>query len=292
MAKQSKFPSLFYRHLGFFEYTVIVILILAIGAGAYLLLPKRKYATVTVRIENRELLYSSYGAPQSIDTVQYIPGLEGKDAFGRLESKILTVDSFPMASDRLYGRQQSVYVTLQVAANYNAKRGTYKFRGTTMQIGDWLRADVGPVTVEGVITDINKTFIKSERKTIRIKALLKREDPLLGSEFGNTTGVDPYIADGIVVGDTMNDGEGKTIATIVEKSVVPARTIVTDLYGNIFERPNPRKVDVALTLDMAVQKIGGTFYFLSGEPVKVNSKIPLFLSAIDIEPRVTEILTK
>lgn len=280
------------KRWGFFEYTLLFLMVLALGSVAYIIIPKNGYATVTLRVGNRELLYNNEGTLPAVDTTQFVPGLEGKDAFGRLEAKILSVDSYPHPKDTLYGRIQTVFVTVKVASVYNAKRGTYKYKGTTMQMGDWMRIDIGPVTVEGVITDVNGQYAKAKPETIRVKAQLKTEDPRAGSEFANTTGVDPFVANGITVGDTMTDTNGTVIAKIVDKQTNPARTVVTDLYGHIFELPNPRKVDVYLVVDIQVRKIGDALYFLSEEPVKVNSRLPLFLNAIDIEPRITEIVSK
>lgn len=280
------------KRWGFFEYTLLALILLALGSVAYIIIPRNGYATVTIRVGNRELLYNNEGSLPVVDTTQFVPGLEGKDAFGKVEAKILSVDSYPHPKDTLYGRIQTVFVTTKVSAVYNAKRGTYKYKGTTMQMGDWMRIDIGPVTVEGVITDINGQFAKAKPETLRVKAQLKTEDPRIGSEFTSTTGVDPFIANAITVGDTMTDANGTVIATIVDKKTTPARTVVTDLYGHIFEQPNPRKIDVYLVVDLTVRKIEGALYFLSEEPVKVNGRLPLFLHAIDIEPRITEIVSK
>lgn len=278
------------RKWGFFEYLLIVLVCLFAGTALYLVVPRSKYVTVAVRVANRELYFYNEGAPPAYLSTQYVPGLEGKDVFGRLESKILSVDSFPHTYKTIYGTAQTVIVHAKVAASYNARHGTYKYRGVTIQMGDWIRVEVGPVMVEGIVVDINEKYGTAQDRTVKVRAQLKTEDPLDGTVFMGTTGVDPYIADAISVGDAVRDGSGNALATVLEKQVTPSRTVVGDLYGNLFERPHPRKVDVTMVLELKAQEIGGTLYFLDGQPLKINSRVPLYLSAIFIEPRITEII--
>lgn len=272
------------------EFSLGILCTVALVTIIYLLLPKHQYATVTVRVSNRDLSYMDEGAPPVRLISQYRKGLTGKDTFGRVVASITDVRAFPHTHRTIYGTAETVDVTVKLAVSYNNRTDVYKYKGVNVQIGEWLRVEIGPVVVDGVVTDINGKFQSAPKETVRVRALLKTEDPLDGSNFTNTTGVDPYIADAITIGDAMKETDGTVLATVIEKKVVPARTIAGDLYGNVFERQHPRKVDVTLVVDVQAKKMYGQYYFLDGEPLRINSRLPLFLEHIMVEPRVTEFL--
>ncbi len=274
------------RKWGFLEYSLLLIGVLVLASAAYAMIPRSGFATVTVRVANKGMLYTDEGTLPFPMTTQYVPGLEGKDAFGRVDAKILSVESYPHSRMLQYGTAQTVFVTVRIASS-GGSPDAVKYRGTAVQIGDPIRIDVGPVAIEGFVTDINGKYARATPKTVRVKALLKNEDPLEYSSYRASTGVDPYIADAIRIGDTMTDTGGRVLARIIEKQVVPARTISNDLNGNLFERPNPRKVDVTLTVEISVYDYGTGMFFLGSEPVKVNARLPLYLPLVTIEPRIT-----
>jgi len=244
------------KRWGFFEYTLAVIALVVCAGIVYLLAQKPEYITVVIRIANREMQYLDDGAPSAIDTRRFIPGLEGKDVFGRLNAQITGIDSFPKPQTSEYGVKRTVYVTVKLAASYNARAGTYKYKGENIVFGEWIRIEVGPVVVAGIVSDINGRLYTPEMSLMRVKAQLKTEDPRERSVFENTTGVDAYIADAIHVGDVMYDGSGNAMATVLDKIVSPARTTTSDAYGNLYDRPNPRKKDVSLLLELRVRKQG------------------------------------
>ncbi|MBI3385810.1 hypothetical protein HY031_01865 [Candidatus Gottesmanbacteria bacterium] len=278
---------------GFFEYTlaVLAVAILAGIISLYLQSRRAEYVTITVRISNRELQYNDEGAPSPLVTQLFQPGIAGKDALGRVNAEIVDVESFPKPQTTSYGAKETVYVSVKLVASYSGRTATYKYKGDTIELGNWIRIEIGPVVVEGIVYDIDGRFQKTERQTMTVKAQLKTEDPVERSIFSNTTGVDSYIADAIHVGDSMVDSHGQILAKVLEKTAVPASTLTTDSYGNVYNRPNPRKYDVFLTLELHVKKLKGDIFFLDDQPVKVNTRLPLFFSSISIEPRVTEIVS-
>jgi hypothetical protein len=279
------------KGIGFFEYVLIAIVCMGIGLVAFIALSRTAYITVTIKLENRDLLYTDNGAYSAIDVAVYKPGQIGKDAFGRVNAEIIGVRAIPMPQTTTYGNKDAIYVSLKLLAGYNKAKDVYSYQGNNLEYGDWLRVEVGPVVVEGILTDINSRFANFARKTMVVKSQLKTEDPFAPAIFQNTTGVDPYIADAIHIGDEMKDEEGHVIVTILDKSVTPADTVTTDIYGNLYDKPNPRKKDVYLTVQLSVIRVGSNYYFLDDQPVQVNSRLPLLLPLIRIEPRVTEIVS-
>lgn len=277
---------------GFFEYTFIVLVLAAlIGMSTlYSRSLKSEYITITVLLANRDRQYNDGGALSPIETQLFTVGLTGKDAFGHINAEITDVEAFQRPQITTYGTKETTYVTVKTLASYNAQSGTYIYKGENVKLGDWIRIDIGPVLLEGIVYDLQGRFQKTQEQTMTVNAQLKTEDPMDQSVFSNTTGVDPYIANAIHVGDTMIDSHARVLAKVLDKIVQPAQTLTVDAYGNLQNRPNPRKVDVFLALELHVKKVKGEAYFLDVQPVKVNSRVPLFLPSISVEPRITEII--
>lgn len=277
---------------GWFEYLLAAVVIV-VGLTLITRFSFRvEYIHVVVRVGNRELIYNDDGALHLFDILPLRPGLLTKDALGRVVAEIVDVKSFARAQFAdVYGEKYMGYVTLKLRASLDPRSQTYKFRGTNLLIGDWIRVETGPVVVMGVITDIGGQFEIAEYLTMVVSAQLKTEDPREASMFGYTTGVDSYIAESITVGDEMRDVAGNSLAKIIDKVVRPASTITVDQFGISHERPNPRKKDVILTVQLRVLKVAQDSYFFLGQPAKVNSRLPLFLSNITIEPRITKIIS-
>lgn len=159
-----------------------------------------------------------------------------------------------------------------------------------LQAGDWFRVSIQSTIVNGVLVMVPAK--QAEPPTyVTLKTRVKLESPFLYEPFSETTGIDPYTADAIIVGDKAVDSDGLVLAEVLEKTVRPASIIVTDQYGNVYERSHPRKVDVYLTLRIATQMIDDQLYYLDTIPVQVNLPIPLFLKNITVEPRIIEIVS-
>lgn len=279
------------RRFGFVAYGSIMLL-LVIAAVAYIVLsPRSKDVLVTVRLAEKDLIWTDQGSPRILVAGAIQPGMQEKDAFGRVVARVTRVVAFDQpTSESVFADKKMVYVTVRLRALHNARRNTYRYQGTMLQVGGWVRFTIQSTIINGLVVSVPA----AERgKAVRatVKAQLKTEGWHSNQPFGETTGVDRFVADAIAVGDKATDSEGNVIAEITEKRVEPATRITGDLYGNVFLKRDPRKYDVYLTVRVAAREVSNELYYLDILRLKVNSSLPLFLSRIDILPNVTEIVS-
>lgn len=276
---------------GFLEYAGITMLLI-IAALIYIFIsPKSADVLVTVRIAEKDLIWQDNGSPKGTSAEAIRVGVQGKDGLGRVIAEVTDVTSFEQPrTGTPFTTKKTMYVTLRLRASYNDKSDQYRYQGTTLQVGEWVRLSIQSVIINGIIVRV-PAGEKEKPVWVTVKAQVKSDGPLLHEPFTETTGVDKTIADAIVVGDTVKDSNGEILAEVLEKTVTPALRTSWDMYGNVFNKPHPRKYDVFLTIRLATRKVGDGLYYLDSSPIKINAPVPLFLSRIDIEPRITEIIT-
>ncbi len=279
------------QNIGFLEYAGIIVFV-ALAAIAYLFLsPKSKDVEVMVRLAEKDLIWIDNGSLRTNAASAVRAGMKEKDSLGRVIAEITRVNSFDQPStESIYATKKTVYVTVRLRASYNERTGQYRYQGMTLQVGEWVRMTMQSTVISGLIVRVPSG--QSEHVTwVTARAQLKFEGPFIHELFLETTGVDKAIAEAIVIGDAAKDSEGNVLAEILDKTVTPAIRTTWDIYGNVFNRRHPRKYDVMLTVRLAARRIGDGLYYLDSIPMKINASVPLFLSRIDIEPRITEIIS-
>lgn len=279
------------NRVGFLEYAGITTLLIIAALVYVFISPKSTDVLVTVRLAEKDLIWLDNGSPRGSAIEAIKVGIQGKDGLGRVNAEVVDVTSFDQwRTETPFVTKKTVYVTLRLRASYNSKSDQYRYQGTTLQVGEWVRLNIQSVIINGLIVRVPADE-KEEPVWVTVKAQVKSDGPFIFEPFSETTGVDKAIADAIVVGDTAKDSSGAVLAEVMEKTVTPAQRTSWDIYGNVFNVPHPRKYDVFLTLRLATRKVGEELFFLDTSPIKVNAYVPLFLSRIDIEPRITEIVT-
>lgn len=278
----------FIRRVGFLEYFgIALVLFVAIFAYFYLS-PKSTDITVTVRLADKDLIWLDSGSPKGLPAQAVKVGMKEYDMLGRVVAEVVRVTSFDQPrNESYYTNKKTVYVTLRMRASYNKKKNQYRYEGSILQIGDWVRFSVQSTMINGLIVNVPAKD-RPEPVWVTVKAQLKSEGPFIYEPFYETTGVDKATADAIRVGDTAKDSEGNILAEILGKQVTASTITASDYFGNVFLRPHPRKVDVLLTVRIATQKVEDQLYYLDVLPIKKNIPLPLFLSEIDIEPRILD----
>lgn len=280
-----------FRKVGFIEYFGILLLLLVAAFVYVYVSPKSSDILVTLRVAEKDLIWLDNGSPRGIRASTIKEGMKEVDLFGRVVAEVVKVRSFSQPqTESVYLNKKTVYVTLRLRAQYNKQKKQYRFQGTVLQASDWLRVTIQSTIVNGVLVMVPVKELPPPHY-VTLKTQIKLENPFLYEPFNETTGVDPYTADAISVGEKATDSDGFVLAEVLEKTVRPASIIVGDQYGNIFERQHPRKVDIFLTIRVAAQMIDDQLYYLDTIPLQVNLPLPLFLKNITVEPRIIEIVS-
>lgn len=279
------------RSVGLMHYLGVLAAVLLLALGYFLLAPHTQDVSVVIRLADKDMIWLDNGSPRSVSVESIRPGIKETDALGRVSAEVVRVSSFDQpVRESQYTQKKTVYVTLRLRASYNKKKDQYRYQGTVLQMGDWVRFTVQSSIINGLVMQI-PSHESQPQIPVLLKAQLKTEGPFTHEPFSETTGVDRYIADAITVGDKVTDSEGNILAEILEKTVSPATRITIDQYGVVHTQQDMRKYDVVLSLRVTARRIGDELYYLDLVRLKVNAPLPLFLSKIDIEPRITEIVS-
>ncbi len=279
------------RNMGLVHYLGALAALLLLVFGYFLLAPHTQEVSVVIRLADKDMIWLDNGSPRSVSVESIRPGIKETDAFGRVSAEVVRVSSFDQpVRESQYIQKKTVYVTLRLRASYNEKKDQYRYQGTVLQMGDWVRFTVQSSIINGLVMQIPSRN-DQQQTPVLLNAQLKTEGPFTHEPFSETTGVDRYIADAITVGDKVTDSEGNVLAEVLEKTVNPATRITIDQYGVVHTQQDMRKYDVTLSLRVTARRIGDELYYLDLVRLKVNAPLPLFLSKIDIEPRITEIVS-
>lgn len=277
--------------VGMRQYLSVLAILVSMMGGYLILGPKTRDVTVVVRLADKDARWLDNGSPRGVSAYDIQPGMKETDVFGRVASEVLRVTSFDQpVRESQYTPKKTVYVTLRLRAAYNGKTDQYRYQGTILQSGDWARFTVRSFIISGIITQIPVHAVQPPVPIV-MKMQLKTEGQFNSDQFHETTGVDRYIADAITVGDRVVDSEGTILAEVLEKNVTRASRITFDQYGGVHVQEDPRKYDIFLTVRVFAQQLGTEFYYLDSVRLKVNATVPIFLPHIDIEPRITEIMS-
>lgn len=279
------------RAIGFIHYAGMLAALVLMVMGYFIFRPQSRDVSIVVRLADKDMIWLDNGSPQSAAIQTIRPGIKEVDAFGRVVAEVTRVSSFDQpVRESQYTPKKTVYVTLTLRASYSKTKDQYRYQGVVLQAGDWVRFTIQSSIINGLVVQIPERKTE-QRVAVLLKAQMKTEGPFTREPFAEVTGVDRYIADAIVIGDTVTDSEGNVLAEVVDKAVTPALRVTVDQYGGVHYRQDPRKYDVFLTVRVFARKISDELYYLDMVRLKVNTQIPLFLSRIDIEPRITEIVS-
>lgn len=261
------------KFLNLFDFTLIIILIMVGILSAYFLLKRNKYLEITVKITNQNVLYS-LESPPSWFTEYFKPGMIVKDSFGRKLVELKKIYRYDLTPD-----VKTLYLTLNIKADYNKGSGKYSYEGKTLSIGAPIKIEFPDILVEGLVTDISG-----------LKRELKNNEILVWSTLYD---VKPYIADNLNIGDNVKDSNGDVAITIIDKKVEPAEKSVPDSLGNLHLSRDPIAKDIRLTFKLNVNKVSNSInnneYYLFGDiRILVNTVIPVHLGNIDIYPMVNK----
>jgi len=266
----------------------LIVLALIIGALGFVVFFFRKTETISIelKVTEQDVLYANSAAPSWFANL-FKPGIKTKDGLGRTIAEVTRVYSYDEVHP--YNRDPSkkaLYITMDVATTYNSRTGEYKFRGTTLAVGEAFRISLGNLLVQGLITDIEGLDNPYQEREVLVETVLQETY----QPFAETTGVDDFIVEAINEGDQVFDSEGSPVVTVVEKRVTPAEKNTFDDRGNVYLRQDPRKNDLYLTLRVKANEINGELYFFDNLRLQINSAIPLHFENISIYPMITKII--
>jgi hypothetical protein len=280
------------KKLVFIDYLFIAIFLLIVLGGFLFFKRQTVYIPVTFKVADEGDLQAAalpkvnFGNSYTpkIDYAQsFIVGDTEKNEIGKPTATITNVESYSMGPTN-----QIIFVTANIKAVYNPRKKQYTIKSRPVTYGTSIPFIFNNVTFTGLVVNFPgfETAQEVTRGTTQVRAQLREES----REFSEVSGVPPYIATAVRVGDTITNSNNEPMATVTSVDVRPAtRTVITG-GGAAVRSQDPELFDVFYTLELATKQVKDKIYMFDYFPVIVGEKVPLNFSSVSVYPTIVEIL--
>lgn len=268
------------KKIGFTGILFITFFLIILFFIYFFFLRSKKWLIVDMKITSDPATTSEYRSVPYwlINTVK--KGDQEYDGLGQIVAEVVDIKTY-----ETWGNYKEAYIKLKLNALYSSSQKKYSFSSKDLYIGGPLSVKPNGVLLEGIITAIEG--ITDTRKIVHKKVSLQIEGDA-GSYV--TSGVRPWIADTIQVGDEMKDFNGNIIAKVLEKKVEPAKRITINLYGNPLLVRDPYLVDLYLVMDLVTVEDKGLYYFKDNVKIKIFGILYYFTEKYDVSGKIINIL--
>lgn len=176
------------------------------------------------------------------------------NAIGQPTAEVLRVQIYDAG-----GTTRDVYATIKISAKKNRRTNKYRYKGEYIEIGGPVAVTLNKTLFQGLVTKIyepNESIVPPlVKKIVRVKYPDRW----------------PHEFDAVVVGDSMTDGDGTKISTIIAKEQSPSVREGIDSSGRLTYTTSPIKNDFYITMELLVEQRGEEFIFREEQYVKINN---------------------
>ena len=275
-----------FKKLTIFDYVLVSIFVFGVVFFALVFFRKQTFLTVTVKVSDDSVVWDSPGTKDWFSSLFYT-GMTEKNSVGQVQAEVLKVFSYNIKPDR-----QDVYLTLNLKGVYTKALDQYSYKGRPLLVGYPIKLQLSNINVEGVITAVGDEDSARQKKVkliVEVRTWDDKRDPYVTTNFNDTTGIRPFLADAINKDSTILDNDGGEVIKVIDKKVSDASKIVTTSDGRLFIQKNPLLKDMILTLEVEATEINGKYFLFDEIPILVGEKIPLNFSNVSIYPDITKI---
>ncbi len=186
------------------------------------------------------------------------------DAVNRPTAEVLSVDVYDSG-----GSSRDVYLLVKLEVRHNPRTNQYRYKGEPLEVGGPISLSLNGKFFPGMVTENFGAHVPT--RTYVDKTVVVRHKSRL-----------PYEYDSIVIGDTIQDGEGTAITEIIDKSRAPALDKEINITEErIVSSDSPRE-DFYVTVKMKVQERRGELVYREEQYIKVGSFVWLMFPRYNI----------
>jgi hypothetical protein len=91
----------------------------------------------------------------------------------------------------------------------------------------------------------------------------------------------PWRAEAYAIGTKMVDGEGKTLAEIIDRKITPTLVYTNDQWGNLYAKPSSIKVDTEIRVRLKTTRSQGELLFLF-QPLRIGLSLGIYFSTVSL----------
>lgn len=249
----------------------------------YILFRKSTYVTAVIKVGEDTIRYEPWqtetGSRQWFSLL-FREGMVESDGLNKIMAEVLSVRSYDTSPVK-----RSVYLTVRLNSVYNRASNQYTYKGSPLLIGSIINLNLDRLKVQGLVTFLEGVPDPRTKIKLKVTAVALEENPT----FPETSGIKPYLANAIHVGDEFRDSQNQLIFRIINKKVEDAVKLTTNSSGQIVTQRYPLKKDVTIELEVNALKIADRYFLYDDVPIQVGLGIPINLPDLFIVPEVTSI---
>lgn len=158
------------------------------------------------------------------------------------------------------GEEENVYIKAKIRVTKDVRGEKLRYSNSIVEVGAPLNMHIGNTLISGIVTSINKKK-RIVGKTIQVGGM----------------GKNLWEVDHVNVGDEIKDGQGNTIAKVLEKEVEPTKVVYFYQKPASFLAFSPEEkiYDIYLKLKIKVEVIDNDWYFKGIDKLLIGNSIQL-----------------
>ena len=273
--------------ISWIDFLGLFIFFLIMAFGAFFLLRRSEYTTLTLRLYERDGAGFWYDMPKQIYAENLKVGLVEKDQSGRVVLEITDINRTVSSDVR-----HDTIVKLKIKTTYNKRTGKYSYDGLPLLIGDFYTFKLQNLQLSGVVLGIGDTEPLTEQEDFIIEAYLPADNSENltddGVNLSKINGVKKFFADQIEEGMSIYDSNGVEIAKLIEVSKkTGSREFISN--GKWVKVADYEREEVNLKIRVKASKINDSFYFQTDSPLIIGQELRLSFEKIILLPIMTNI---
>lgn len=265
------------KNLNFF--ILAVLFFLGFALFYFLYHRQRSQAVIYATISLVRPLNTNLNIPYNSVPFWLADSISDKDKdtslLGGINAEVVSKTSY---ETQTYGK--TAILLLKIAA-VRDRSGIYLFKNKPLLVGSLIDLNLTKTQVTGLLTSVSLKPPNFDYEKLRLTVKVRQ--------------IDQKSADGLKIGDTIVDNQGREIAKVIDKNVsrvafsgvrIDANTgQLTDLY-------EPNQIDMEVTVDIMAKKNNETYFFMEIQKIKANEPVYIPFKGLSLNGQITSVSTE
>ncbi|MFZ5376242.1 MAG: hypothetical protein ACOZAN_01055 [Patescibacteria group bacterium] len=213
----------------------------------------------------------------------FVVGDVEKDELGKKTSKIKKVSVLPVSAD-----EYSLYLTLEVPANYDPRKNLYYLKGKPLVFGQEYLFSFSNVSFSSVVVDFPGLEKSESGKKVTVEAMLLNDD----WHSDRVDGVHDFLANAVQKDQVIIDSDGNQIVRVKNVRISPSIRQNSNQFGQLVVVQDASLKSVVYELELSVDQNNGRYFLYHNVPVLIGQELPLNFSNVSIAPVVTRFISE
>ena len=237
ITKIRKDLQLFLKKQKFTLLDYLIIILVISGIAFYFFLFKRETDMIYIDVFSPSPEWTEDSYPVARWQTEGInKGDISYNSFGQTSVEVIEVQKAPWNA----GKQEYMFVTLKLKANYDKNTKVYSFNGNPLLLGDEFSLESNAFFLEGRIVNVYRNYNERSEN-------LKHKKAFVTVVYRYQ---EPSVAEKVSTKSELYDSSGKLLLKIKNIEMSPAEEFNADWQGKVIQSFNPVKKDIFIEVEI------------------------------------------